>query len=165
MAAKVGTNGKVCLYTYSATDIVVDLMGSAPSASTFVATVPERVLETRVSDGQINYTAARPIAGQTIEVKVIGFGTTNIPADAGTVLLNVTAVDPADGRAWSRCSRAASPVPLASNINLQGLTDAEPGVGQGRRRRSGVHPHHRRHRPGRRHPRLLPRHRPGLMRS
>ncbi|MCU1503713.1 MAG: hypothetical protein JWM12_3067 [Ilumatobacteraceae bacterium] len=121
VAAKVGANGKVCLYTYSSTDIVVDLMGSAPMASTFVATNPERVLETRVSEGQINYTAARPIAGQTIEVKVVGFGTTNIPADAGTVLLNVTAADPANAGVVT-VFPCGSPVPLASNINLQGIT-------------------------------------------
>ena len=74
VAAKVGAGGKVCLYTYSSTDIVVDLLGSAPAASTFVPTAPERVLETRKSEGQINYSAARPVAGQTVEVKVIGFG-------------------------------------------------------------------------------------------
>ncbi|MEO5898561.1 MAG: DUF4331 domain-containing protein, partial [Ilumatobacteraceae bacterium] len=123
VAAKVGANGKVCLYTYSATDIVVDLMGSAPAASTFVATTPERVLETRVSEGQINYSAARPVAGQTTEVKVIGFGKTNIPAGAGTVVLNITAVDPANAGVLT-VFPCGSPAPLASNGNLQGVTDA-----------------------------------------
>jgi hypothetical protein len=123
VAAKVGANGKVCLFTYSATDIVVDLMGSAPSASPFVATAPERVLETRVSEGQINYSAARPVPGQTIEVKVIGFGTTKVPAGAGTVVLNVTAVDPADAGVLT-VFPCGSPAPLASNGNLQGVTDA-----------------------------------------
>jgi hypothetical protein len=123
VAAKVGAGGKVCLFTYSATDIVVDLMGSAPSASPFVATSPERVLETRASEGQINYTAARPIAGQTVEVKVVGFGSTQVPADAGTVVLNVTAADPATAGVVT-VFPCGSPVPLASNLNLQGVTDA-----------------------------------------
>ena len=121
VAAKVGADGKVCLYTYSATDVVVDLLGSAPAASTFVATAPERVLETRMSEGQINYSAARPIAGQTVEVKVIGFGATNVPAGAGTVLLNVTAVDPQTAGTVTVFPCGTS-VPLASNINLTGIT-------------------------------------------
>ena len=163
VAAKVGAGGKVCLYTYSATDIVVDLMGSAPAASSFVATAPERVLETRATEGQINYSGARPIAGQTIEVKVIGFGTTKIPADAGTVLLNVTAVDPA-----TRRRRHGVPVRLAAcrwrrTSTSPGSTDANlvsVKVGDGGRvciYTSGST------RPDRRHPRLLPGHGPRLI--
>ncbi len=121
VAAKVGTDGKVCLYTSSPTDIVADLMGSAPMASPFVPTVPERVLETRASEGQINYSAARPVPGQTIEVKVVGFGTTNVPADAGTVLLNVTAADPSEP-GFITVFPCGSPRPLASNLNLTGIT-------------------------------------------
>ncbi len=121
--AKVGAGGKVCLYTYSATDIVVDLMGSAPAASSFVATNPERALETRATAGQIGYSGARPVAGQTVEVKVVGFGTTQIPATAGTVVLNVTIVDPANAGVLT-VFPCGSPVPLASNSNLQGLTVA-----------------------------------------
>jgi len=121
VAAKVGAGGKGCLFTYSSTDIVVDLLGSTAAASTFVPTAPERVLETRPSEGQINYSAARPVAGQTVEVKVIGFGNTKIPADAGTVLLNVTAVDP-DTAGVVTVFPCGTPVPLASNINLTGIT-------------------------------------------
>jgi hypothetical protein len=121
VAAKVGVGGKVCLYINSATDIVADLMGSAPAASPFVPTVPERVLETRASEGQINYSAARPVPGQTIEVKVVGFGQTKVPADAGTVLLNVTAADPTDP-GYVTVFPCGSPRPLASNLNLNGTT-------------------------------------------
>ena len=121
VAAKVGTGGTVCLYTSSATDLIVDLEGAAPKSSSFVATVPERVLETREADGQINYSASRPKAGQTTEVKVIGFGTTNIPADAGTVFLNVTAAEPS-AAGFVTVYPCGSPRPLASNINLTGVT-------------------------------------------
>ena len=162
VAAKVGAGGKVCLYTYSATDIVVDLLGSAPAASTFVPTAPERVLETRKSEGQINYSAARPVAGQTVEVKVIGFGTTKVPADAGTVLLNVTAVDPDSA---GTVTVFPCGTPRAAGLEHQPHRDhvGQPRVGQGRRRRPGVHLHHRRHGPDRRHPGLLPGHRAGLI--
>ena len=80
MAAKIGTGGNVCLFVSKGTDVVADLAGLRPGDSSFVATVPERVLETRVADGQINYSGPKPIAGQTIELKVTGFGTTQIPA-------------------------------------------------------------------------------------
>ena len=80
----------MCLYVSKATDLVADLQGYAPASSSFVATVPERVLETRTDLGQVSYCGAKPMAGQTIEVKVTGFGATKVPADAGAVLLNVT---------------------------------------------------------------------------
>ena len=120
VAAKVGTGGNVCLFVSRGTDVVADLQGYAPAGSTFVATMPERVLETRVADGRINYTGPKPIAGQIIELKVTGFGTTQIPDDAGTVLLNVTVTESAtDG--FITVYACGTPRPLASNINLTGL--------------------------------------------
>jgi hypothetical protein len=81
------------------------------------------VLETRAAEGRINYSGTKPIAGQTIELKVRGFGTTNVPADAGTVLLNLTATETApDG--FVTVFACGSPQPLASNINLTGVTTA-----------------------------------------
>ena len=120
-AAKIGTGGRVCIYTNSVTDVVVDLQGYAPLSSSFVATVPERVLETRSTEGQIGYSGSRPIAGQTIEVDVVGFGTTNVPTNAGTVLLNVTATD-MTAPGFVTVYPCGSPRPLASNLNLTGTT-------------------------------------------
>ena len=121
VAVKVGTSGNVCLYSASATDLIADLQGAAPSTSTFVATVPERILETREADGQIGYSAGRPRAGQTTELKVTGVGTTRVPADAGTVFLNLTAADPSSG-GFVTVFPCGSARPLASNINLTGVT-------------------------------------------
>ncbi|MCB9395690.1 MAG: DUF4331 domain-containing protein [Acidimicrobiaceae bacterium] len=118
---KIGTNGTVCLFVSAGTDLVADLQGYAPAASTYVPTMPERVLETRAADGRINYSGAKPVGGQTVEVKVAGFGTTKIPADAGTVLLNLTVTESAaDGFVTVHpCGTAR---PLASNINFTGRT-------------------------------------------
>ena len=139
-----------------------DLMGSAPAASTFVPTVPERVLETRAERGSDQLLGAPgPVAGQTIEVKVIGFGTTKVPADAGTVLLNVTAVDPDDRRLRDGVPVRHAPCRWRRTSTSPG-SRCQPRVGQGRRRRSGVHLHLRRHGPDRRHPGLLPGHGAGL---
>ena len=119
VAAKIGTGGNVCLFVSKGTDVVADIQGYAPADSSFVSTVPERVLETRVADGQINYSGSKPIAGQTIELKVVGFGTTNIPADAGTVLLNLTVTESATN-GFVTVYACGTPRPLASNINLTG---------------------------------------------
>jgi Domain of unknown function (DUF4331) len=121
VAAAIGTGGTVCLYVSRGTDVIADIQGFVPSSSSFVPVVPERVLETRVADGRINYSGPKPIAGQTVELKVTGFGTTQIPNDAGTVLLNLTVTDSATS-GFVTVHACGSPRPLASNINLTGLT-------------------------------------------
>lgn len=118
---KIGTNGTVCLFVSAGTDLVADLQGYVPASSTFVATVPERVLETRASDGRVNYSGAKPVGGQTVEVKVTGFGTTKVPADAGTVLLNLTVTESA-GAGFVTVHACGTARPLASNINFTGRT-------------------------------------------
>ena len=120
VAAKVGSNGNVCLYSSKSTDLVADLEGYAPASSPYVATVPERLLETRTEYGQVGYSGAKPIAGQTIELKVTGAGTTQVPKDAGAVLLNVTATENSPG-GYVTVYPCGSPRPLASNLNLTGL--------------------------------------------
>ena len=114
---QVGTGGNVCIYASKSTDLLADLQGYAPASSRFVATVPERLLETRSAIGQIGYSGGKPIAGQTIELKVTGVGTVNAPADAGAVLLNVTATD-SDSAGFVTVYPCGSPRPLASNLNL-----------------------------------------------
>jgi hypothetical protein len=120
VTAKVGTGGNVCLFVSQGTDVIADIEGYAPASSTFVATVPERVLETR-SGSQVNYSGTKPIAGQTVELRVVGFGSANIPADAGTVMLNLTAVDSTVG-GFVTVYPCGSARPTASNVNLTGLT-------------------------------------------
>jgi hypothetical protein len=118
--SQISAAGTVCIYSTSATQLIVDLQGAAPAASTFVPTVPERVLETRAGAGLINYSGAKPIAGQTIEVKVAGFGNAAIPDDAGTVYLNVTATGTSD-TGFITVYPCGSALPTASNVNLTGI--------------------------------------------
>ncbi len=120
VAVKVGTGGNVCLYSSKSTDLIADLEGYAPSSSPYVATVPERLLETRTEYGQIGYSGSKPIVGQTIELKVTGAGKTQVPKDAGAVLLNVTATENSPG-GYVTVYPCGSPRPLASNVNLTGL--------------------------------------------
>jgi hypothetical protein len=117
VAAKVSTSGTVCLFVSRATDLVVDLQGYEPGTSNYMPLVPERVLETRSSEGQVGFSGGTPIGGQTVEVKVTGTGTSKIPATAASVLLNVTAVG-ATGPGFVTVFPCGSPRPLASNLNV-----------------------------------------------
>ena len=62
---------------------------------------------------------SKPIAGQTVEEKVTGFGATKIPADAGTVMLNLTVTDSATS-GFVTVYACGTSRPLASNINFNG---------------------------------------------
>ena len=117
VAAKVGTGGDVCIFASKSTDVLADVQGYAPASSPFVATVPERLLETRSDLGQVGYSGSKPITGQTIELKVTGAGTTNVPAHAGAVLLSITAAE-SDTSGFITVYPCGSPRPLASNLNL-----------------------------------------------
>jgi hypothetical protein len=134
VAAKVGTNGNVCLFTSGASDLMADIQGYEPGTSNYVPLVPERVLETRPGSGQVGYSGLKPTGGQTVEVKVTGVGTSKIPASAASVLLNVVAVD-ADGSGFATVYPCGSPRPNASNLNftsggaLANLVSAKVGDG------------------------------------
>ncbi|MCU1360584.1 MAG: hypothetical protein JWN99_1873 [Ilumatobacteraceae bacterium] len=121
VVAKVGTGGNVCLFSSKSTDLVADLQGYAPASSPYIAAVPERLLDTRTdAGGQIGYSGAKPIAGQTIELKVTGAGKTAAPGDAGAVLLNITATENTGG-GFVTVFPCGSARPLASNLNLTGV--------------------------------------------
>ena len=112
----------MCLYTTQSSDLIVDLAGFAPSGSTFVPANPERVLDTR-PDSKVSYSGLKPTSGQTIELKVTGFGTTKIPNDAGTVVLNLTSTA-SDSNGFATVYPCGSPRPNASNLNYSGVDTA-----------------------------------------
>ncbi|HSP27998.1 MAG TPA: DUF4331 family protein, partial [Ilumatobacteraceae bacterium] len=113
--AKVGADGSVCLnVAESSVEVIVDLAGWFPADSAFVPSAPERVLDTRPTS-RVQYSGLKPIAGQTIELKVTGFGRTQIPSDAGTVALNLTSTDNTPG--FATVYPCGSPRPNASNLN------------------------------------------------
>jgi len=121
VAAPVGTGGNVCIYTSQSSDLIVDIEGYVPGTSQYVPVAPQRVLETRESEGQIGYSASMPRAGQTTEVKVTGVGTAAIPADAGAVFLNVSVVNSASN-GFITVFPCGTTRPLAANLNLTGET-------------------------------------------
>jgi 5'-nucleotidase len=101
VVAKIGVDGKVCIYTLTETDLIVDVNGLVPVDGTPESVLPARLLETRdvpgftTTDGE--FEAIGPLsAGTEIELDVAGRG--GIDEDAEAVILNVGAVTPiADG--------------------------------------------------------------------
>jgi len=114
--SKIGDGGKVCLYTQASLDLIADVNGYLPTDSSYTPVVPERLLETRPA-GQAGYTGGKPGADSTIELTVIGVGTTQVPAGTSAVVLNVTGVAP-DTDGYVTVWPCGSPRPTASNLNL-----------------------------------------------
>ncbi len=115
--AKVGTGGKVCIYTSSAADILADVNGYVVGAGSPAPVVPARLLETRPGqttvDGQFQGIGRQP-ANATVELTVAGRG--GVPGDATAVMLNVTAVFPG-GPGFLTVWPCGQPRPLASSVN------------------------------------------------
>ncbi|WP_420450688.1 DUF4331 domain-containing protein [Ilumatobacter sp.] len=113
-SVKVSAEGTICVYTDAAMDLVVDLVGAFPATSSYVPTNPQRLLDTR---NGVGYSGAKPIADQVIELRVRG-GSTGVPDDSGTVVLNVTGVNP-DDIGYLTVFPCGEAPPTASNLNLQ----------------------------------------------
>ncbi len=113
----IGTNGQVCVFTSATADLVADIANWMPDISLYAAVTPQRLLETRATDGQIAYSGPSPTAGTTIELDVTEVGTSNIAPDALAVVLNVTvanAATPGFVTVWP----CGAPRPTASNVNF-----------------------------------------------
>ncbi len=119
VATQIGTGGKICLYTSSSTDVIVDVQGYHPSTAAYTALRPARILETRTTEpgGQVGYTGAQPAAGQTVVLDVTSVGTSPIPDDAEAAYLNVTTVG-GTGQGFVTVFPCGATRPTASNINL-----------------------------------------------
>jgi photosystem II stability/assembly factor-like uncharacterized protein len=126
--SKVGVDGKVCLFTSATSHLIVDVNGYVPpSVSTLSSVVPSRVLETRSGPGLLTvdhlFEGGGPVpGGSVVELPVNGRG--GVAADAGTVMLNVTATE-AKAAGYITVFPCGGPRPLASNVNyLAGSTVA-----------------------------------------
>ncbi|HUG00206.1 MAG TPA: hypothetical protein VMM60_18920, partial [Ilumatobacter sp.] len=117
--AKLGVGGEVCIYTLTETDIVVDVTAYVPDGGSVNPIVPGRLLETRTGpdaqtvDGQ-GLPGQRPAAGATVEVKVTDRH--GIPADASSVILNLTAVFP-EGPGFLTAYPCGQDRPTTSSVN------------------------------------------------
>jgi len=114
--AKAGSGGNVCIYTQDATHLLVDVTGWFPADTDFRTLSPERLLDTRSGLG--HSPAGLVPAGQVVEVQVVEVGSSNIPDDAGAVVLNVTAVQ-AQQAGWVTVYPCGEARPTASSLNYK----------------------------------------------
>jgi hypothetical protein len=115
--AKIGADGKVCLFVSNDTHLVVDVNAYFPPTSSLHSINPARVLDTRAGyttiDGLQQGDGVRA-RGSITEVQVTGRAT--LPSDATAVVLNVTVTE-AQGSGFVTVYPCGSPIPTASNIN------------------------------------------------
>jgi hypothetical protein len=118
--AKVGTGGKVCIYTSAATDLVVDVNGFVPTGQKPTTLTPARLFESRPSSATVGTFDGRFVgggriaAGTTTQVLVAGLG--GVPSNATAVMLNPSAVGPS-AAGYLTVFPCGTDVPNASNVN------------------------------------------------
>ncbi|MCU1361999.1 MAG: hypothetical protein JWN99_3288, partial [Ilumatobacteraceae bacterium] len=119
VVAKLTAMGTVCIFTLSKTDLIIDVNGFYPNGTSFRASEPSRLLETRVgdglstADGQFNGIGPRA-AGSVTSLKVNGRG--DVPADASAVVLDVT-VTGATGPGFVTVFPCGGAIPTAATLN------------------------------------------------
>jgi hypothetical protein len=115
--AELSATGTVCIYTFAAAHLVVDVNAYVAAGSSVTPLAPARLADSRPGhstiDG-IDQAFGRLAAGAVKEIQVTGRG--GVPADAAAVLLNVTAVRP-DATGYLTVYACDDPRPLASNVN------------------------------------------------
>lgn len=114
--AKIGDSGSVCLFTSNATQLIVDVNGYFPAASTFQPMNPARLLETRAGLPTVDHqNEGEGMRGQTTVTTLHVVDRAGVPADAAAVVLNVTATE-GQGLGYVTVYPCGQ-VPTASNIN------------------------------------------------
>jgi hypothetical protein len=118
MAITSMTNGRVCIYSSSATDLVVDLIGAfTPDGDPFHPMTPTRWVDTRGGAAQLALIRGDRGSGSETQIAIAGSG--GVPADATAVWLNLTIADPVVGTVLTAYPGPCGSAPLASNVNAR----------------------------------------------
>jgi hypothetical protein len=120
VTSRIGANGAVCLYSPANADLIMDVQGyfdpfTGAARPVFTPLDPARVLDTRDGTGVADRRVGPLGARQIIEVQIAGAN--GVPADARSVVLNVTVTD-ARGRGWVTVFPCGNPLPFVSNLNF-----------------------------------------------
>ena len=120
--AKIGDDGKVCLFVSNEAHLVVDVNGYFPGSSSYHSINPARVLDTRAGystiDGvQQSTDATTPGSITTLRIT----DRASVPADASAVVLNVTVTE-AEGPGFVTVYPCGAALPTTSNINFGGAS-------------------------------------------
>jgi hypothetical protein len=110
-------DGRVCVFTFAAADVIVDVSGTLPAPTFTPLATPQRALDTRpgerTADGQFQGEGAQPAAA-TLQIPIAG--RVGVPAEASAVVLNVTAINPVAG-GYVTVHPRGTKRPNASNLN------------------------------------------------
>ena len=101
----IGTGGKICLYTSSATNLIADINGWYPAGSDFTPTTPTRLLDTRPN---------RAGTGAVTELQITGRA--GVPTNATAAVVNLTALDSTTA-GFVTAYPCGSALPNVSNLN------------------------------------------------
>lgn len=117
--AKVGTGGEICIFSSSATDLVVDASAYVPAGGGLTSIVPARLWETRIGAGNTTIDGQRQGTGRigvgTVQVEIAGRG--GVPDIASGAMLNVAAIKPDTG-GYITLWPCDQPMPTAANVNF-----------------------------------------------
>lgn len=117
--AKTSASGTICVFSSSATDLLVDVAAYVPAGGGLLSVVPARLLETRAgnttTDGQGQSTS--PVAAESVtRIGVAGRG--GVADDAAGVVLNVAAIRPSQN-GFIAAYPCDEDRPDASNVNFR----------------------------------------------
>ncbi len=118
VVSQVDENGRVCLFTSGSTHLVADVNGWFPSSSTYEASPPARLVDSRPATATVDGAgmgAGLRLAGSVTEVAVAGRGGVQLGASAA--VLNVT-VTGANGSGFITVYPCNEGRPVASNLNF-----------------------------------------------
>jgi len=132
VVAALRNDGRVCLFTLSNVDLVVDVNGYYPTTAAFVSLSPTRFLDTRIAPPppvtDIELDPAGRDANPPLILQIAG--TSAVPDTAQAAVLNVTVTDP-QKPGFVTVYPCGTPRPTASNINFNaGATVANLVVAQ-----------------------------------
>ncbi len=130
--SKVGTGGKVCIFTSSGMDLIADVSGFAPAGAQFQSLTPARLLDTRSDgvtvDGQYRGVGALAAGG---ELSLQASGRGGVPSGVVALAINVTVTN-AQAPGFITIWPCGTERPASSNLNYaRGVTTANlvmPGL-------------------------------------
>jgi hypothetical protein len=114
---KLSATGSVCIFTFAATQLLLDVNGYLPATSTVGTLPPQRVLDTRAPNSTVDGVSAGGgprAAGSVTQVQITGRG--GVPVGATAVIATLTAVD-TQGAGFATAFDCSSSPPVASNLN------------------------------------------------
>lgn len=121
------TDGRVCIFSSSATDVIVDVMGAfTPQGDRFHPMAPTRWIDTRGGTVQIEQITGVRAAPMQTQLSIRGHG--GIPAVATAVWMNLTVADPTAPTVLTAYPGPCGTPPLSSNVNARSLRSTASSV-------------------------------------